>query len=167
MISCLMRPQYVLDIGTFTGYSALCLAEGLSPDGKLYTLDNNDEAMEVARGFINRSAYAGNIVPLCGDAAESIASLNDTVPHWDIIWIDADKERYSLYYKLCLDKLRPGGLIMADNVLWSGKVADPTESGKDRDTAALREFNDMVNGDQRVENMLLPLRDGIMMARKR
>lgn len=166
MISNLMRPERILEIGTFTGYSALCLAEGLTKEGKLYTIDNNEEVMSVANTFIGKSEHSSKIITLLGDASLEIKALNEQVPSWDLIWIDADKSNYYTYYELCIDKLRPGGLIMADNVLWSGKVLDSTEIEKNTDTRALHEFNTRIQNDNRVENVLLPLRDGIMMIRK-
>jgi caffeoyl-CoA O-methyltransferase len=132
----------------------------------LYTIDNNEEVMSVAKTFIGKSDHNSKIITLLGDASSKIKALNEEVPFWDLIWIDADKINYYTYYELCIDKLRPGGLIMADNVLWSGKVLDATEIEKNEDTRALHEFNTRVHNDKRVENVLLPLRDGIMMIRK-
>lgn len=167
MISHLMQPAYVLDIGTYTAYSALCLAEGLNSGGHLYTIDNNDETMAVAERFIAASGYSERITCVTGDALHEIHRLNTVVPYWDIVWMDADKSEYIRYYELCIDKMKPGGLILADNVLWSGKVLDQGELTKDRDTAVLHAFNEMVSRDERVESVLLPIRDGIMMLRKR
>jgi caffeoyl-CoA O-methyltransferase len=157
----------VLDIGTYTAYSALCLAEGLGQDGHLYTIDNNDETMTVAERFIAESGYSDRITCVTGDALHEIQTLNIRVPYWDIVWMDADKSDYIRYYELCIDKMKPGGLILADNVLWSGKVLDQAELAKDKDTAVLHAFNQMVSKDERVESVLLPIRDGIMMLRKR
>lgn len=165
-ISHLVQPSFVLDIGTYTGYSALCLAEGLTKEGKLYTLDNNEEVMHTAAGFIKRSVYQSQIEMLTGDALESIALLNQTVPHWDLIWLDAEKSQYSEYYNLLIDKVRPGGIIMADNVLWSGKIIDQKSLEKDEDTKLLDAFNKQVYDDSRVESLLMPIRDGIMILRK-
>lgn len=167
MISHLMQPAYVLDIGTYTAYSALCLAEGLNSGGHLYTIDNNDETMAVAERFIAASGYSERITCVTGDALHEIQRLNSEVPYWDIVWMDADKSEYIRYYELCIDKMKPGGLILADNVLWSGKVLDQGELAKDQDTAVLHAFNEMVSKDERVESVLLPIRDGIMMLRKR
>lgn len=167
MISKMQAPLHVLDIGTYTGYSALCLAEGLETGGKLYTLDNNDELMEVACRFFNESPYSDKIVPVCGDALDSISRLNAEVPCWDLVWMDADKAEYSRYYELIISHIRPGGLILADNVLWSGKITDAKELSRDKDTAALDAFNKMVHQDPWVEHILLPVRDGIMMIRKK
>ena len=167
MISHLMQAEYVLDIGTYTGYSALCLAEGLKPDGVVYTIDNNDETMVIANRFIQESIYKDKIRTITGDAITEIKKLNSTVPFWDIIWIDADKSDYINYFELCIDKLKSGGIIMADNVLWSGKVLDKESLSKDQDTAILHAFNEQVSKDERVENLLLPIRDGIMILRKK
>lgn len=167
MISKLVQAEFILDIGTYTGYSALCLAEGLKPGGILYTIDNNEETMAIAERFIKEAGFEDRIITMTGDAIAEISILNDKVPFWDIVWMDADKSDYMRYYELCIDKLKPGGLLMADNVLWSGKVLDEKEKMKDRDTATLHAFNQMVNADPRVECLLLPIRDGIMMIRKK
>jgi predicted O-methyltransferase YrrM len=132
----------------------------------LYTLDNNEEVMHTAAGFIKRSVYQSQIEMLTGDALESIALLNQTVPHWDLIWLDAEKSQYSEYYNLLIDKVRPGGIIMADNVLWSGKIIDQKSLEKDEDTKLLDAFNKQVYDDSRVESLLMPIRDGIMILRK-
>jgi caffeoyl-CoA O-methyltransferase len=166
MVSRMLNPQHVLDIGTYTGYSALCLAEGLSIDGVVYTIDNNEEVTEVAKRFFEKSPYANQIALELGDAIEVIKKLNQTVPHWDLIWIDAEKSEYMAYYDQCIDKLRKGGILMADNVLWSGKVLDKQALEKDLDTGKLNAFNEMVQNDHRVFNVLMPIRDGIMMVQK-
>lgn len=166
MMSHLCSPRYVLDIGTYTGYSALCLAEGLVKDGVVYSLDNNEEVMLTAQTYINKSPYAERIKLVAGDALTSIEKLGEEVEAWDIVWIDAEKSEYSLYYDALIGKVRKGGLIMADNVLWSGKILDQKELQKDNDTAELDAFNKKIRDDARVENLLLPIRDGIMMLRK-
>lgn len=163
LIAKLAKPNTILEIGTFTGYSALCLAEGLTENGRLYTIDNNKETNVIAREFINQSPQAGKIKLLEGKAADLIAGLDGP---FDLVFIDADKENYAGYYDLVIDKLSSGGLIIADNVLWSGKVADESAK-KDSETEALDAFNKMVHNDSRVENILVPLRDGLMMARKK
>lgn len=162
MISRLARPKYILEIGTYTGYSALCLAEGMQKDGKLITLDKNEELKDRVLGYLNESDYKNQIELKTGIASEIIPELNYT---WDLIFIDADKENYPLYYDLTIDQLKQGGILLADNVLWSGKVYDPSQ--KDQTTEIIRSFNEKVMNDQRVENILLPIRDGIMMARKK
>ncbi len=161
MISHLMRPRYILEIGTYTGYSALCMAEGLATDGKLITVDVNEELESRVRAYFKESGVDDKIDYRIGDAAQLIPTLPGNM---DLVFIDADKENYSNYYQLVLDKMNSGGLILADNVLWSGKVTQPKP---DKDTRAIQEFNTMVVNDPRVECLLLPMRDGIMMARKK
>ena len=160
MISHAMAPKNILEIGTYTGYSALCLAEGLRPDGKLVTIDVNEELESQVRKYFEGSGLNHRIDYWIGNAAQIIPALNVI---FDLVFIDADKENYSKYYDLVFDKVRSGGLILADNVLWSGKVTKPKP---DKDTRALLEFNQKVVDDTRVENLLLPVRDGIMMIRK-
>jgi caffeoyl-CoA O-methyltransferase len=160
MISHMIRPSRILEIGTYTGYSALCLAEGLQESGKLITIDVNEELEQLVRRSIAASPYHSSIDFRVGDARTIIPGLNES---FDLVFIDADKENYSLYFDLVLEKVRPGGIILADNVLWSGKVL---ESKPDKDTVAIQEFNRKIQRDQRVENVLLPIRDGIMMIRK-
>lgn len=160
MVSQMVRPSNVLEIGTYTGYSALCLAEGLLPEGKLITLDINEELEDKVRGYFNASDYAAQIDYRIGDARKIIPTLTET---FDLVFIDADKESYSLYYDLVIGKLRPGGFILVDNVLWSGKVV---EVKQDKDTRNMIEFNRKIQDDHRIENVLLPIRDGIMMIRK-
>lgn len=160
MISKMLSPSRILEIGTYTGYSALCLAEGLSGDGKLITIDVNEELEERVRSFFAQSPLNSRIDFRIGDARSIIPKLNETL---DLVFIDADKENYSAYYDLVFPKVRPGGIILADNVLWSGKVIN---ARPDKDTAAILEFNRKIHEDHRVENVLLPVRDGIMMVRK-
>jgi len=160
MISHLIKPKYILEIGTYTGYSAICLAEGLPPEGKLVTIDVNEELESRVRNYFQEAGLTQKVDYRIGDAAHIIPTLAIT---FDLVFLDADKENYSTYYDLILDKVRPGGLILADNVLWSGKVTKPKP---DKDTRALLEFNQKIMTDPRVENLLLPLRDGIMMIRK-
>ena len=159
-LSRMLKPVRILEIGTYTGYSALCLAEGLAPDGKLTTIDPNEETNHFAQKFISRSPYAGNIELLTADAAEIIPAL--TGP-FDLVFIDADKRNYARYYALVIEKVRPGGLIIADNTLWNGKVLD---ARKDADTEAIHRFNGMVAEDRRVHCVLLPLRDGLTLISK-
>jgi caffeoyl-CoA O-methyltransferase len=161
MISQMVRPEKILEVGTYTGYSAVCLAEGLSSDGLLITLDKNEELEDRVRTYFAKAGLQGKIEYRVGDAATIIPLLKHT---FDLVFIDADKENYSTYYDLIFDKVRPGGFILADNVLWSGKVV---KAKPDKDTRALIEFNQKVRNDARVDCMLLPLRDGIMMIRKR
>ncbi|HYF67159.1 MAG TPA: class I SAM-dependent methyltransferase [Ohtaekwangia sp.] len=160
MVSQMVRPLHVLEIGTYTGYSALCLAEGLLPEGRLITLDINEELEDKVRGYFNASDHAEQIDYRIGDARKIIPQLAET---FDLVFIDADKESYGLYYDLVIEKLRPGGFILVDNVLWSGKVV---EGKNDKDTRNMIEFNRKIQDDHRIENVLLPIRDGIMMIRK-
>jgi len=160
MLSHMIRPHKVLEIGTYLGYSTICLAEGLAPGGEVVSLDINEETNAVAQSYINKTEFADRIQLRVGEA-------NFMVPHmagpYDLVFIDADKPNYSNYYNLVFDKVRPGGFIVADNVLWSGRVL---EEEKDEDTQALHDYNQMVLADDRVENILLPIRDGLMVARK-
>lgn len=160
MFSLMIRPRVVLEIGTYLGYSALCFAEGLAEDGKVITLDVNEETSKVARSFVERSNYADKIEFHLGNAADIIPSLPET---FDLVFIDADKPNYSNYFDLVFDKVRPGGFIIADNVLWSGQVLD---AEKDENTQALHDFNVKVRADSRVSNVLLNIRDGLMVVRK-
>lgn len=161
-ISKLASPKNILEIGTYTGYSALCLAEGLQADGKLITIDPNEETNVVASKYFRCSAYANQIELKAGDATKIIPTLTQTL---DIVFIDADKRNYALYFDLVIDKVKQGGLIIADNVLWSGKVV-MNEKEMDPDTKAIHDFNKKVNEDKRVTNLLLPVRDGLMLMRK-
>lgn len=163
MIAQMIHPRRILEIGTYTGYSALCLAEGLTDDGRLITIDHNEELEPFARSYWQQSPLSAKIELLTGLAADIIPTLTDT---FDLVFIDADKRSNALYYELVFDKLRPGGYMLADNVLWSGKVVEPVRAS-DQDTPAVLAFNHMVQHDDRVENVLLPVRDGIMLIRKR
>ncbi len=158
-----VKPNYILEIGTFTGYSALCLAKGLTENGKLITLDNNPETSLLAKDFFNRSVYKNKIQVVEGDAKQVIPTLPNEI---DLVFIDADKNNYALYYDLVFDKLKSGGLIMADNVLWSGKILD-LSANKDEKTKAIQSFNEKIANDNRVEKVMLPLRDGITLIRKK
>ena len=160
MISKMIRPDLILEIGTYTGYSALCLAEGLSSNGKLITIDVNEELEDRVRGYFRESKFNDKIDYKIGDAKKIIPTLQAP---FDLVFIDADKEGYSLYYDLVIDKVTPGGFILADNVLWSGKVLDAEPS---KDTLAILHFNKKVCEDPRVEHVLMPIRDGIMILRK-
>jgi len=164
MISHLMRPKQILEIGTYTGYSALCLAEGLAENGKLHTIDINEELESRTRAYFDASPSGKRITYHIGHALEIIPQLSGM---FDLVFIDADKDNYSRYYDLVVERVTPGGLIIADNVLWSGKVVDPTALTKDTTTRLLDEFNKKVAGDPRMETILVPLRDGLLMARKK
>jgi predicted O-methyltransferase YrrM len=161
MFSHMIRPQNVLEIGTYLGYSTICLAEGLAEGGTVISLDVNEETNAVAQSYIDRTEYADRINLRLGEAAYILPHMQGP---FDLVFIDADKPNYSNYYRLVFDLLRPGGFIVADNVLWSGKVLDDL---KDEDTQALHDFNQMVLADDRVENVLLPIRDGLMVVRKK
>ena len=161
MLMKMIRPEFILEIGTYTGYSALCLAEGLSDTGKLVTIDKNEELKDRVNGYFQGSPYKEQIDFHLGNAMEIVPELEYP---WDVVFLDADKCNYLNYYNLLIDQLKPGGYILADNVLWSGKVLDDTNM--DEDTVALRKFNEAVQNDPRVENVLFPLRDGIMIVRK-
>jgi caffeoyl-CoA O-methyltransferase len=162
LISKMMKPDSILEIGTFTGYSALCLAEGLTEKGKLTTIEINEELESMALDYFQKAGMQDKIEMIIGDALQVIPSLSNI---FDLVFIDADKINYINYYKMIFDKVKPGGIIIADNVLWSGKVVASGEK-IDKDTRVLMEFNDFVHGDKRVENVLVPLRDGLMMIRK-
>ncbi len=161
MVSKMIRPKTILEIGTYTGYSAICLAEGLVEGSKLITLDINEELEDRVRGYFKESGKNDSIDYKIGNALNILPTLPGP---FDLVWIDADKENYSSYYDLVVDKVASGGYILADNVLWSGKVV---EAKTDKDTRAIKEFNRKINEDTRVENLLLPIRDGILLMRKK
>jgi len=163
MLSHMIQPKRILEIGTYTGYSALCLAEGLANDGKLITIDVNEELESMVKAYISKAGMEERILPMIGDAIEIIPTLED---EFDIVFIDADKKNYCAYYDLVFDKVRSGGYIIADNVLWSGKVLQPYES-LDRETKILVDYNAKIHADVRVQEVLFPIRDGLMIARKR
>jgi predicted O-methyltransferase YrrM len=156
-ISKMLRPDHILEIGTYTGYSALCLAEGLSPTGQLTTIDINDELESFSNGYFRKSPYAEKIIQHTGNALEIIPTLTQT---FDLVFIDADKEHYSEYFDLTIDKVRSGGILLADNVLWSGHVLKPIEQ-QDHETRCLTVFNEKIRNDPRVSVVVLPVRDGL------
>jgi predicted O-methyltransferase YrrM len=162
-LSKMMMPMRILEIGTYTGYSAICLAEGLQEGGKLITIDCNEELEEFVNKTIQSAHMSEKIEFRKGDASEILPGLEGP---FDLVFIDADKVNYALYYGMIFSKVRIGGLILADNVLWSGKVIDKKIKSNDEDTPALQAFNDLLAQDERVEKILLPVRDGIFMARK-
>lgn len=161
MVSCMIRPRRILEIGTFTGYSALCLARGLQQEGQLHTLELRKEDAGRARGYFDRSKYREQIILHIGEALEIVGELDET---WDLVFIDADKEGYSNYFNRVLPKVRPGGFIFADNVLFHGQVLSEPVKGKN--AKAIQAFNDMVRSRTDVEKVMLPLRDGIYLIRK-
>ena len=164
MISHMIKPQNILEIGTYTGYSALCLAEGLSKEGQLITIDINEELADRLHSSFQKSDYANQISLKIGNALEIIPSLK---MQFDIVFIDADKENYLNYYKLCFDKVPSGGYFIIDNVLWSGKVLEKNRKKLDKDTEAILDFNLFVHEDERVQNVLFPIRYGLMILRKK
>ena len=164
MFSHMIRPKQILEVGTYTGYSALCLAEGMQEDGTLHTIDINEELEEMVRGYIAEAGLTESVKYYIGNALEIIPTIDAT---FDLVFIDADKYNYATYYDLVIDRVRSGGYIIADNVLWSGKVLEKYRKKLDEDTAALLAFNKKVQDDPRVENILLPVRDGLMVARKK
>jgi caffeoyl-CoA O-methyltransferase len=162
MIAAMIRPMRALEIGTFTGYSAICLAEGMHDQGVLDTIEINPEMEELLIENFKNSGQEHKIRLLIGDAVNILPGLDGP---YDLVFLDADKEQYSEYYKLVFDKVAKGGFILADNVLWGGKVVLPIASG-DKETKAILDFNNMVRLDDRVEKLVLPLRDGLMLMRK-
>ncbi|HEX2935315.1 MAG TPA: O-methyltransferase [Bacteroidales bacterium] len=162
MLTLMIKPRTILELGTFTGYSALCLASGLPENGIIHTIEANDEIVEVAYKFINQSEHASKINIHVGDARKIIPTFNFS---FDLVFIDAEKSEYLDYYHLVFDKVSPGGFIFADNVLWSGKILDKNEN--DNFTRGIKEFNDFVKSDNRVEKVILPIRDGLTVIRKK
>lgn len=163
LISQLMRPKRILEIGTFTGYAAICMAQGLPDDGKLMTIEANPELEYISKKYFKKTGLDQKVEAIIGDAKQIIPTLTDT---FDMVFIDAGKQDYAYFYDLVFDKVNIGGLIMADNVLWSRKVLDPELIKKDKDTKTIHTFNNKIQQDERVENVLLPLRDGLIIARK-
>ena len=161
-ISCMIKPEKILEIGTYTGYSALCLAEGLKSSGKLITIDINAELEDRVREYFDQSEYSKNITYIIGNALKVIPSLNE---EFDLVFIDADKENNDAYFDLVIDKLKTGGFLLIDNVLWSGKVIAQGVK-QDKDTQSILDFNTKIQTDKKLKNMLLPIRDGIMMIQK-
>lgn len=162
LISKLSKPKYIVEVGTFTGYSAICLSKGLQADGRLVTIDINDEIVELAHKYFELAGLIGVIDQRIGNAQDILPRLDSGI---DLVFLDGDKQQYLENYQVLIEKITPGGLILADNTLWSGKVAD--EKSVDPDTQRLRKFNDFIQADDRVENVLLPLRDGLTVIRKK
>ena len=162
MLSRMIKPMQILEIGTYTGYSALCLAEGLQKNGMLHTIDVNEELIEMVVKYVDESPFKKQIKIYNGEAMKIIPSINEI---FDIVFIDADKENYSNYFELVFDKLRTGGYIIADNVLWSGNVIKP-KNDQDDETESIVAFNKKVHQDKRVRNVLFPVRDGLMVCEK-
>ena len=160
MISKLVNPEIIVEVGTYTGYSCLCLAEGLKKNGKIITIEKDEEFASIAKKFFDRSKYKEKISLLIEDATTAIENISEKI---DLVFIDADKVNYSKYYDMLFPKLKIGGLIVADNVLWSGKV---TEDVSDNETQSIKNFNTKVKNDERVENLIVGIRDGIMVCQK-
>ena len=162
-ISRMIAPTHILEIGTFTGYASICLARGLRQNGKLITLESNDEYKKLCLEFFGKAGLSEKIELINGDALEVIPALEGP---FDLVFIDADKKEYSQYYEKVIGKVKTGGYLLADNVLWDGKVTDPPEK-MDADTVGIHAFNTMVKNDPRVEQIILPFRDGLMIIRKK
>ncbi len=161
MLSKLIHPEYILEIGTYTGYSALCLVEGLTPDGELHTIDNNEELTDLQRKYFDKSGYGKQIIQHTGDALKIIPKLERS---FDLVFIDADKHNYPGYLELLLPKLPKGAVILSDNVLWSGKVVEKVDED-DIDTIALLRYNKLLNQHPQLESVMLPIRDGLTVSR--
>ena len=161
LLSKMVLPHTILEIGTYTGYATLCLAEGLHPEGVLHTIDIKEELTDLQREFFDRSGYGSQIVQHLGKAADIIPALNTT---FDLVFIDADKQNYAHYFDLVIEKMNRGGIILSDNVLWSGKVVEEVKHN-DKHTQALMAYNQKIKDDPRVETVLLPIRDGITLSR--
>lgn len=161
LLSKMVQPRIILEIGTYTGYATLCLAEGLHPEGVLHTIDIKEELTDLQREFFDRSGYGSQIVQHLGKAADIIPALDTT---FDLVFIDADKQNYAHYFDLVIEKMNRGGIILSDNVLWSGKVVEEVKHN-DKHTQALMAYNQKIKDDPRVETVLLPIRDGITLSR--
>ena len=161
LLSKMVQPRTILEIGTYTGYATLCLAEGLHPEGVLHTIDIKEELTDLQREFFDRSGYGSQILQHLGKAADIIPALNTT---FDLVFIDADKQNYAHYFDLVIEKMNRGGIILSDNVLWSGKVVEEVKHN-DKHTQALMAYNQKIKDDPRVETVLLPIRDGITLSR--
>lgn len=162
MLSKINNPKRILEIGTFTGYATLCLAEGLTEDGIIYTLDINEELEDMVRANFAKSPLNAKINYIIGDAQQSLKTLNQEM--FDLVFIDADKKNNGTYYNLVFDQVKPGGLIIVDNVLWSGKILS---NAQDKDTKNISTFNNQIAADKRVEKLILPVRDGLFVIRKK
>ena len=162
LISCMISPENILEIGTFTGYSAICLSKGLRPGGKLITIELNDELSAFAQSFFCRAGADAKITQLTGKAQDIIPGLNHM---FDLVFIDADKREYIEYYNLIIDKVKPGGFILADNVLWGGKVVEKETT--DLQAQGIINFNKMIRNETKIENVIIPIRDGLMLIRKK
>lgn len=162
MISKIIQPKKVLEIGTYTGYATLCLAEGLANNGMVHTIDHNEELIDFQQKYFKKAGKSAQIIQYTGKALDIIPQISEDL---DLVFIDADKINYSKYFDLIIDKVKKGGIILSDNVLWGGKVIENIEEN-DVDTTAIIQYNDKINSDKRVETVLLPIRDGISITRK-
>ena len=160
LISKIKSPLYILEIGTYTGYGTLCLAEGLATNGKIFTIDRNEELINIQNKYFEESGNRDKIIQLTGNAVDILMGLDE---NFDLIFIDADKENYIKYFEIVSKKLNPNGIIISDNVLWSGKVVE--ESDNDQETDTLKKFNKLLSKDERFETIILPLRDGLSISR--
>ena len=163
LLSKLVHPKYILEIGTYTGYSALCLAEGLQKNGALHTIDIDEELVDFQRQYFDKSPFGEQIIQHLGNALDIIPQLNHS---FDLVFMDADKEHYTNYFHLIIEKLNPGGILLSDNVLWSGKVTAPPKKN-DFATKALIDYNRLLKTDKRIETVVLPIRDGLTVSRKK
>jgi predicted O-methyltransferase YrrM len=161
MISKLIQPKMILEIGTFTGYSTLCFAEGVAKNGKIITIDKNEELEPLQNKYFSKSGYRNQIIQKVGNALEIIPTIDEK---FDLVFIDADKVNYKNYFHLVIEKMNSGGIILSDNVLWSGKIVEEVDP-KDEDTKALLSYNKLLNSDERLETVLLPIRDGLTISR--
>ncbi len=164
MLSKMISPDNILEIGTFTGYSAICLAKGLTDNGKLYTIEKNDELEYLTEKYFGKAGLQHKIIRITGNALDEIRLLDEV---FDLVYIDADKRQYTNYYNLVFDKVRSGGFIIADNTLWNEKIIQRNISRSDSQTLGIIEFNEMIKNDSRVEKVILPVRDGMTIIRKK
>tara|TARA_B100000035_G_scaffold173751_1_gene148241 strand:- start:3742 stop:4386 length:645 start_codon:yes stop_codon:yes gene_type:complete len=162
LVSKIIKPKTVLEIGTYTGYSTICLSEGLDKNGSIHTIDHNEELLVIQNKYFKKAGISEKVKQYTGDAIKIIKKLN---LDFDLVFIDADKENYPLYFDSIIEKVKPGGVIIADNILWSGKILEKVEE-EDYATKSIIEFNDKVNNDDRVETIILPIRDGLSLIRK-
>tara|TARA_B100001109_G_scaffold73019_1_gene59662 strand:- start:3104 stop:3748 length:645 start_codon:yes stop_codon:yes gene_type:complete len=162
LVSKIIKPKTVLEIGTYTGYSTICLSEGLDKNGSIHTIDHNEELLVIQNKYFKKAGISEKVKQYTGDATKIVKKLN---LDFDLVFIDADKENYPLYFDSIIEKVKPGGVIIADNILWSGKILEKVEE-EDYATKSIIEFNDKVNNDDRVETIILPIRDGLSLIRK-
>ena len=162
LVSKIIKPKTVLEIGTYTGYSTICLSEGLDKNGNIHTIDHNEELLVIQNKYFKKAGISEKVKQYTGDATKIVKKLN---LDFDLVFIDADKENYPLYFDSIIEKVKPGGVIIADNILWSGKILEKVEE-EDYATKSIIEFNDKVKNDDRVETIILPIRDGLSLIRK-